>query len=80
MGPIHCYSEVLNFVATMTITKTVVEKFDRNVNFGIWQLKMEAILVQNGVDLAIHGIEKKPESVKKQILLRWIRRQDPVLS
>nr|XP_027086498.1 probable LRR receptor-like serine/threonine-protein kinase At3g47570 [Coffea arabica] len=48
----------------MTITKTVVEKFDRNVNFGMWQLKMEAILVQDGVDLAIHGIENKPEDVK----------------
>ena len=48
----------------MTITKTVVEKFDRNVNFGMWQLKMEAILVQDGVDLAIQGIEKKPEDVK----------------
>ncbi|XP_071932870.1 uncharacterized protein [Coffea arabica] len=48
----------------MTITKTVVEKFDRNVNFGMWQLKIEVILVQDGVDLAIQGIEKKPEDVK----------------
>ncbi|XP_027155770.1 uncharacterized protein LOC113756205, partial [Coffea eugenioides] len=30
----------------------------------MWQLKMEAILVQDGVDLAIHGIENKPEDVK----------------
>ena len=33
--------------------KIVVEKFDRNVNFGMWQLKMEAILVQDGVDLVL---------------------------
>ena len=50
----------------MTITKTVVEKFDKNVNFDMWQLKMEAILVQNRVDLAIHGIEKKPETMKNE--------------
>ncbi|XP_027174167.1 LRR receptor kinase SERK2-like [Coffea eugenioides] len=30
----------------------------------MWQLKMEAILVQDGVDLAIYGIENKPEEVK----------------
>ncbi|XP_071909556.1 uncharacterized protein [Coffea arabica] len=29
----------------------------------MWQLKMEAILVQDGVDLAIQGIEEKPEDV-----------------
>ena len=48
----------------MTITKTVVEKFDRNVNFGMWQLKMEAILIHDRVDLAIKGVEEKPEDVK----------------
>ena len=45
----------------MTITKIVVEKFDRNVNFGLWQLKMEAILVQDGVDLALQGAENIPD-------------------
>ena len=48
--------KVLSFVSTMTITKTVAKKFDRNVNFGIWQLKMYAILIQNEVDLAIQRV------------------------
>ncbi|XP_027166299.1 putative receptor-like protein kinase At3g47110 [Coffea eugenioides] len=55
---------ITDFMATMTITKTIVEKFDKNVNFEMWQLKMEAILVQDGVDLAIQEIEKNSEDVK----------------
>ena len=52
----------------MTITKIVVEKFDRNVNFGMWQLKMEAILVQDGVDLALQGAENIPDGTSKEDL------------
>ncbi|URE00942.1 Nodulation protein [Musa troglodytarum] len=50
----------------MIITKIVVEKFDRNVNFGMWQLKMEAILVQDGVDLALQGAEKIPDGMSEE--------------
>ncbi|CAL9133325.1 unnamed protein product, partial [Musa textilis] len=50
----------------MTITKIVIEKFDRNVNFGMWQLKMEAILVQDGVDLALQGAEKIPDGMSEE--------------
>ncbi|URE07419.1 ABC-2 type transporter [Musa troglodytarum] len=52
----------------MIITKIVIEKFDRNINFGMWQLKMEAILVQNGVDLALHGVEKILDGTSKEDL------------
>ena len=52
----------------MTITKIVVEKFDRNVNFGLWQLKMEAILVQDGVDLVLQGAESIPDDMSKEEL------------
>ena len=52
----------------MTITKIVVEKFDRNVNFGMWQLKMEAILVQDGVDLALQEAENIPDGTSKEDL------------
>ena len=52
----------------MTISKIVVEKFDRNVNFGMWQLKMEAILVQDGVDLALQGAENIPDGTSKEDL------------
>ena len=47
----------------MTITKTYVEKFDRNMNFGLWQMKMKAILVQDGAHKALLGKEKKPEKM-----------------
>ena len=47
----------------MTVTKTTIEKFDRNINFGTWQLKMEAILIQAGLDLMLFGKEKIPASM-----------------
>ncbi|KAH0725013.1 hypothetical protein KY284_000878 [Solanum tuberosum] len=47
----------------MTITKTYVENFDRSANFGMWKLKMEAILIQDGLDMALEGKEKKPENM-----------------
>ncbi|KAH0714096.1 hypothetical protein KY284_007001 [Solanum tuberosum] len=47
----------------MTVTKTYVEKFNRSANFGMWQLKMEAILIQDGLDMALEGKEKKPENM-----------------
>ena len=50
-------------MATMIITKIIVKKFDRNVNFGIRQLKIESILVQDGIDLEIQEIDKKSKSV-----------------
>lgn len=47
----------------MTSRKSYIEKFDRNTNFGMWKLKMEAILIQDGVDIALQGKEKKPENI-----------------
>ncbi|CAL9107419.1 unnamed protein product, partial [Musa textilis] len=44
----------------------IARKFDRNVNFGMWQLKMEAILVQDGVDLALQGAEKIPDGMSEE--------------
>ena len=43
--------------------KLDIEKFDRNVNFGLWKVKMRAILIQNGVHKAIDGVEKMPEGM-----------------
>lgn len=51
-------------VAKMIITKTYVEKFDQSANFGMWQLKMEAVLIQDGLDIALEGKKKKPEDMK----------------
>ncbi|KAG6388780.1 hypothetical protein SASPL_150216 [Salvia splendens] len=50
----------------MTITKTSIEKFDRNVNFSMWRLKMEAILIQDGCELALQGVEEKPSEMTLQ--------------
>lgn len=47
----------------MTSRKSYIEKFDRNTNFGMWKLKMEVILIQDGVDIALQGKEKKPENI-----------------
>ena len=48
--------------------KLDIEKFDRSVNFGLWQVKMKAILIQNGVHKALDGVEKKPEGISEA---RW---------
>ena len=39
--------------------KLDIEKFDRNTNFSFWQVKMKAILIQNGVHKALEGDDKK---------------------
>ena len=47
----------------MTITKFDIEKFDRSVNFGLWKVKMRAMLIQNGCEKALLGKSKKPVSM-----------------
>ncbi|KAM3338113.1 putative protein isoform X1 [Capsicum galapagoense] len=47
----------------MTITKIYVEKFDRSANFGMWQLKIEVILIHDGSDMALQGKEKISEKM-----------------
>ena len=44
----------------MSSMKLDIEKFDRIVNFGLWQVKMKAILIQNGVHKDLEGEDKKP--------------------
>ena len=52
----------------MSTMKFDIEKFDRSVNFALWQVKMKAILIQNGVQKAIDGVDKLP---KGMIAMRW---------
>ena len=47
----------------MSIMKLDIEKFDRSTNFGLWQVKMKALLIQHGVHKAIDGVEKKPQGM-----------------
>ncbi|XP_075085274.1 uncharacterized protein LOC107809328 [Nicotiana tabacum] len=53
----------------MTLTKTYVEKFDRSANFGMWQLKMEAILIQDDLDLALQGKEKSDKMTDEKFAI-----------
>ena len=52
----------------MSTIKLDIEKFDRSVNFRLWQVKMRAILIQNGVQKAIDGVEKMP---KRMTAAKW---------
>lgn len=40
----------------MSTKKLDIEKFDKNVKFGLQQVKMKAILIQSGVYKAIDGV------------------------
>ncbi|KAL5757330.1 hypothetical protein ACOSP7_019941 [Xanthoceras sorbifolium] len=53
----------------MTTTKFDIEKFDRNMSFTMWQVKMRAILIHNGLHQALLGKDKLPsimDEAKKQ--------------
>ncbi|KAL5737178.1 hypothetical protein ACOSQ2_031966 [Xanthoceras sorbifolium] len=43
----------------MTTTKFDIEKFDRNMSFTMWQVKMRAILIHNGLHQALLGASIK---------------------
>lgn len=35
-----------------------IEKFDYNISFVLWQVKIHAILTHNGLEKALLGLEK----------------------
>ena len=49
-----------------------IEKFDGNNDFGLWRLKMHALLVQNGLHKALRGknalSEKLSDEEKDELL------------
>lgn len=47
----------------MAATRFEIEKFDGETNFNLWQVRMMAILVQNGLKKVITG--KKPENLNQ---------------
>ena len=57
--------------------KLDIEKFDRNTNFSLWQVKMKAILIQNGVHKALEGDERKPIGLSEA---KWEKMDAKVLS
>ena len=47
----------------MTATRFEIEKFDGETNFNLWQVRIMAILVQNGLKKVVTG--KKPENLNQ---------------
>nr|KYP76711.1 Retrovirus-related Pol polyprotein from transposon TNT 1-94 [Cajanus cajan] len=47
-------------------TKYDIEKFSGENDFGLWRIKMEAILIQQGCAEAIKGEEKMPSSLTQK--------------
>ena len=45
--------------------KFEIEKYNRNVNFDLWQIKIHVVLVQQRVSKALKGKDKIPESMSK---------------
>ena len=43
--------------------KIEIKSFDEKINFGLWQRRMRGILVQQRLQIALLGIEKKPENM-----------------
>src|SRR4051812_19975884 len=48
---------------TTTTTMFEVEKFDGNVNFLLWKMRVTSLLVKEGTYLALQGIRKKPSKM-----------------
>ena len=50
----------------MSSIKFEFEKFNQDVNFDLWQVKMRGCLIQNGLKKAIFGKEMKPSTMTKE--------------
>ena len=61
----------------MSTMKLDIGKFDRSVNFGLWQVKTKVILIQNGVRKTIDGVDKMPEGMTAA---RWEKIDTKALS
>ena len=49
----------------MASTKYKVEKFDKRNNFSLWKVKIQALLMQQGLLKILSGKDKLPESMSK---------------
>ncbi|GKB25187.1 zinc finger, CCHC-type containing protein [Tanacetum coccineum] len=53
-----------------SITRFDIEKFDGKNNFGLWQIKMRALLVQQGCDVALETLPADIEAGEKAALMK----------
>ena len=44
-------------------TKFDIEKFDGNMSFSLWRIKMKAILIHQGLQKALLGIENMSKTM-----------------
>ncbi|GJT35337.1 retrovirus-related pol polyprotein from transposon TNT 1-94 [Tanacetum coccineum] len=52
----------------MTGTKLDIEKFDRTGDFGLWRIKMRALLIQHGCEVALEVLPADMEAQMKVVL------------
>ena len=56
----------LSFRSKMSVPKFEVEKFDGSNDFSLWKLKLQALLDQQGLAMALEGKDKLPESLSTE--------------
>ncbi|GKE56560.1 hypothetical protein Tco_1495745 [Tanacetum coccineum] len=52
-----------------SITRFDIKKFDGKNDFGLWQIKMRALMVQQGCDVALETLPADMEVGKKDALM-----------
>ncbi|GKE48241.1 hypothetical protein Tco_1479499, partial [Tanacetum coccineum] len=55
---------------TSSITRFDIEKFDGKNDFGLWQIKMQALMVQLGCDAALETLPADMEACEKAALMK----------
>ncbi|GKA30357.1 hypothetical protein Tco_0716662, partial [Tanacetum coccineum] len=55
---------------TSSITRFDIEKFDGKNDFGLWQIKMRALMVQQGCDAALETLSADMEAGEKAALMK----------
>ena len=58
----------------MSATKYDIEKFNGKNDFGLWKMKMEAILIQQGNEKALLLDKDLPESVTENEMQEFQRK------
>ena len=48
----------------MSIATFDIQQFDGHINFGMWRVHMMAVLMQQGVRVALDDKDKKPITMK----------------
>ncbi|GJR01837.1 zinc finger, CCHC-type containing protein [Tanacetum coccineum] len=53
-----------------SITRFDIEKFDGKNDFGLWQIKMRALMIQQGCDAALETLPADMEAGEKTVLMK----------